>query len=280
MATPGSDFRLDLNGNTLAGKDSVTVDLTRNVGDLAPTQETGGATASRRRLGGLRDPEISAEGLWIADASALNGFPTVTVNPSADDPPTLSNLSEVPLTITRTLVEEANSSNSGYIARSASVVDVTASFAVDVDAVSFNSSGSATSAIISAWESTSGEVPIDIALPGGNTSFEADFIVETIPATAESESITESTIEVSSTGPITETIYTSVGSGLDAILSEAFAQDPTPLTAKFTTGTTSDYSVEGPVLPSELEITIPVESQEEGVSFSGTFPGAGAFTIS
>jgi|APHM01.1.fsa_nt_gi hypothetical protein len=280
MATPGSDFRLDLNGNTLAGKDSVTVDLSRAVGDLAPTPETGGATASRRRLGGLRDPEVSADGLWIADASALNGFPTVTVNPSTSDPPILQNISEVTVTINRTLVEEANSSNSGYIARSASVVDVTASFAVDVNAPEFNASGNASTQLISAWESTSGEIPIDIALPGGNTSFQSDFIVETIPATAEAESITESTIEVSSTGPITDTIYSGVGSGLSEILSEVFAQDPTPLTASFTTGNTSDYTVEGPVLPSELEITIPVESQEEGVSFSGTFPGAGAFTIS
>jgi hypothetical protein len=279
MATPGSDFRLELNGSTLAGKDSVTADLSRAVGDLAPTPETGGSTASRRRLGGLRDPEITADGLWIADASALNGLPTVTTDPGGT-PSTLENVSEVTVTINRTLVEEANSSNSGYIARSASVVDVTASFSVDVDAPTFNSSGSASAALISAWESTSGEVEIDVALPGGNTTFQSTFIVESIPATAEAESVTESTIEVSSTGPITDTIYSSVGSGLDQILSEVFAQDPTPLTAKFTTGAASDYTVEGPVLPSDLEITIPVESQEEGVSFSGTFPGAGAFTIS
>ena len=35
----------------------------------------------------------------------------------------------------------------------------------------------------------------------------------------------------------------------------------------------------GPALPSSVEITIPVEGSEDGVTTSGTLEAAGAFTI-
>ena len=274
--TVGVDFQLQYDSNLIGGKEDATLNFSRNSSDLAPTQGSG--TQFRRRLTGLRDVSVDFDALWLVDATALNGFsPTVTVAPSGAGA-TLERMSEVTITLQRQLVEFENSSNSGYLSRGASVMSATAELSVDIDASQFYSTDAASKLLIDAWDSTQGTTTVEIALPGGNTSFQSDWIVTGFDPNTPAESGAEATFSLESTGVITETIASSLGSGLDAIIAEMFKDDPSAFTALCTTTTDGNWEASGPVLPSELEITIPIEGSEEGVNVSGTLDAAGAWT--
>jgi predicted secreted protein len=228
----------------------------------------------------LKDFSIDTDALWLTGGSALNGFsPTVTVNPSASSPPTLERISEVTLSIERELVEFANSSNAEYLARQPSLLSVSSDISVDVDASQFYSTGNASRQLVDAWDSTSGAVDVDIALPNGNTSFESTFVVSTIDLPTPTDDAAEATFTLESTGVVTETIDSALGSGLNELLTNIFQDDPSSLTAELTTTQTGNVEFTGPVFPSSVEITIPVEGSEDGVNTSVTLDAAGALTI-
>lgn len=276
--TVGVDFQLKYDSNLIGGKEDATLTFSRSSSDLAPTQGSG--TQFRRRLTGLRDVSVDFDALWLVNATALNGFkPTVTVNPSASSPPTMERMSEVTITLNRELVEFANSSNSGYLARGASVMSASAEITVDIDAATFYAADTATKLLIDAWDSADGTEDVDIALPGGNTDFSATWVVTDFDPSTPAEDASEATFSLESTGMITETIGANLGAGLDAIIAEMFKADPTAFTAIATTTTSNNVEFSGPVLPSELQITIPIESSEDGVNVSGTLEAAGAWTI-
>jgi predicted secreted protein len=277
--TVGIDFLLKADTNTIGGREDATLTLERDSADLAPTQGTG--TTSRRQLVGLKDFSIDTDALWLKGGSALNGFsPTVTVNPSASSPPTLKRISEVTLSIERGLVEFANSSNSEYLSRQPSLLSLSTDISVDVDASAFYSTGNASTELVDAWDSTSGSIDVEIKLPGSSpTSFESTFVVSTIDFPAPTDDAAEATFTLESTGAITENINTNLGSGLDTLLTNIFKSDPSSLTADFTTTDTGNVEFTGPVFPSSVEITIPVEGSEDGVTTSVTLDAAGALTI-
>jgi len=276
--TVGIDFLLKAGTSTIGGREDATLNLERDAGDLAPTQGTG--ATFRRQLVGLKDFSIDTDALWLTGGSALNGFsPTVTVNPSASSPPTLERISEVTLSIERELVEFANSSNAEYLARQPSLLSVSSDITVDVDASAFYSTGNASRQLVDAWDSTSGAVDVDIALPNGNTSFESTFVVSTIDLPTPTDDAAEATFTLESTGVVTETIDSALGSGLNELLTNIFQEDPTSLTAELTTTQTGNVEFTGPVFPSSIEITIPVEGSEDGVNTSVTLDAAGALTI-
>jgi len=276
--TVGVDFLLKADTNTIGGREDATLNLERDSSDLAPTQGTG--TTFRRQLVGLKDFSIDTDALWLTGGSALNGFsPTVTVNPSASSPPTLERISEVTLSIERELVEFANASNSEYLSRQPSLLSLSSDISVDVDASAFYSTGNASRELVDAWDSTSGSIDVDIELPNAATSFQSTFVVSTIDLPAPTDDAAEATFTLESTGTITETIDPSLGSGLNALLTNIFQADPTSLTAEFTTTETGNVEFSGPVFPSSVEITIPVEGSEDGVNTSVTLDAAGALTI-
>ena len=276
--TVGVDFLLKADSNTIGGREDATLNLERDASDLAPTQGTG--STFRRQLVGLKDFSIDTDALWLTGGSALNGFsPTVTVNPSASSPPTLERISEVTLSIERELVEFANSSNAEYLARQPSLLSVSSDISVDVDASQFYSTGNASRQLVDAWDSTSGAVDVDIALPNGNTSFESTFVVSTIDLPTPTDDAAEATFTLESTGVVTETIDSALGSGLNELLTNIFQDDPSSLTAELTTTQTGNVEFTGPVFPSSVEITIPVEGSEDGVNTSVTLDAAGALTI-
>jgi predicted secreted protein len=276
--TVGIDFLLKAGSSTIGGREDATLNLERDASDLAPTQGTG--ATFRRQLVGLKDFSIDTDALWLTGGSALNGFsPTVTVNPSASSPPTLERISEVTLSIERELVEFANSSNAEYLSRQPSLLSVSSDISVDVDASAFYSTGNASRQLVDAWNSTSGAVDVDIALPNGNTSFESTFVVSTIDLPAPTDDATEATFTLESTGVVTETIDSDLGSGLNELLTNIFQDDPSSLTAELTTTETGNVEFTGPVFPSSVEITIPVEGSEDGVNTSVTLDAAGALTI-
>jgi len=276
--TVGIDFLLKAGTNTIGGREDATLNLERDASDLAPTQGTG--STFRRQLVGLKDFSIDTDALWLTGGSALNGFsPTVTVNPSASSPPTLERISEVTLSIERELVEFANSSNSEYLSRQPSLLSVSSDITVDVDASQFYSTGNASRQLVDAWDSTSGAVDVDIALPNGNTSFESTFVVSTIDLPTPTDDAAEATFTLESTGVVTETIDSALGSGLNELLTNIFQDDPSSLTAELTTTETGNVEFSGPVFPSSIEITIPVEGSEDGVNTSVTLDAAGALTI-
>jgi predicted secreted protein len=276
--TVGVDFLLKADSNTIGGREDATLNLERDASDLAPTQGTG--TTFRRQLVGLKDFSIDTDALWLTGGAALNGFsPTVTVNPSASTPPTLERISEVTLSIERELVEFANASNSEYLSRQPSLLSLSSDISVDVDASAFYSTGNASKELVDAWDSTSGSIDVDIELPNAATSFQSTFVVSTIDLPAPTDDAAEATFTLESTGTITETIDPSLGSGLNALLTNIFQTDPTSLTAEFTTTETGNVEFSGPVFPSSVEITIPVEGSEDGVNTSVTLDAAGALTI-
>lgn len=276
--TVGIDFLLKAGSSTIGGREDATLNLERDASDLAPTQGTG--STFRRQLVGLKDFSIDTDALWLTGGSALNGFsPTVTVNPSASSPPTLERISEVTLSIERELVEFANSSNAEYLSRQPSLLSVSSDISVDVDASAFYSTGNASRQLVDAWDSTSGAVDVDIALPNGNTSFESTFVVSTIDLPTPTDDATEATFTLESTGVVTETIDSALGSGLNELLTNIFQDDPSSLTAELTTTETGNVEFTGPVFPSSVEITIPVEGSEDGVNTSVTLDAAGALTI-
>ena len=276
--TVGIDFLLKAGTSTIGGREDATLTKERGASDLAPTQGTG--STFRRQLVGLKDFSIDTDALWLTGGSALNGFsPTVTVNPSASSPPTLERISEVTLSIERELVEFANSSNAEYLARQPSLLSVSSDITVDVDASQFYSTGNASRQLVDAWDSTSGAVDVDIALPNGNTSFESTFVVPTIDLSAPTDDAAEATFTLESTGVVTETIDSALGSGLNELLTNIFQDDPSSLTAELTTTQTGNVEFTGPVFPSSVEITIPVEGSEDGVNTSVTLDAAGALTI-
>lgn len=276
--TVGIDFLLKAGTSTIGGREDATLTKERDASDLAPTQGTG--STFRRQLVGLKDFSIDTDALWLTGGSALNGFsPTVTVNPSASSPPTLERISEVTLSIERELVEFANSSNAEYLARQPSLLSVSSDISVDVDASQFYSTGNASRQLVDAWDSTSGAVDVDIALPNGNTSFESTFVVSTIDLSAPTDDAAEATFTLESTGVVTETIGSALGSGLNELLTNIFQDDPSSLTAELTTTQTGNVEFTGPVFPSSVEITIPVEGSEDGVNTSVTLDAAGALTI-
>lgn len=276
--TVGIDFLLKAGTSTIGGREDATLNLERDASDLAPTQGTG--STFRRQLVGLKDFSIDTDALWLTGGSALNGFsPTVTVNPSASSPPTLERISEVTLSIERELVEFANSSNAEYLARQPSLLSVSSDITVDVDASQFYSTGNASRQLVDAWDSTSGAVDVDIALPNGNTSFESTFVVSTIDLPTPTDDAAEATFTLESTGVVTETIDSALGSGLNELLTNIFQDDPSSLTAELTTTETGNVEFTGPVFPSSVEITIPVEGSEDGVNTSVTLDAAGALTI-
>lgn len=276
--TVGVDFLLKSDTNTIGGKEDATLTLEADSAELAPTQGMG--TKFARRLTGIRDWSIDFDALWIANSDALDGFaPTVTVNPSTTSPPTLSRISEVTLTIERNLIEFANSSHSEYNARQPAVLQMSAEIAVDVDASAFYTSGNASRLLVDAWDSTGGTEDVEIALPGGNTSFNATWAVPSIELPTPAEDAAEATFTLESDGTITETINTNLGSGLNSLITNIFADSPASLTALLSTDTTGNFEATGPVYPETIDITIPVEGSEEGVSTSGTLQGAGAITL-
>jgi len=276
--TVGIDFLLKAGTSTIGGREDATLNLERDASDLAPTQGTG--STFRRQLVGLKDFSIDTDALWLTGGSALNGFsPTVTVNPSASSPPTLERISEVTLSIERELVEFSNSSNGEYLARQPSLLSVSSDISVDVDASQFYSTGNASRQLVDAWDSTSGAVDVDIALPNGNTSFESTFVVSTIDLPTPTDDAAEATFTLESTGVVTETIDSDLGSGLNELLTNIFQDDPSSLTAELTTTQTGNVEFTGPVFPSSVEITIPVEGSEDGVNTSVTLDAAGALTI-
>lgn len=276
--TVGIDFLLKAGTNTIGGREDATLNLERDASDLAPTQGTG--STFRRQLVGLKDFSIDTDALWLTGGSALNGFsPTVTVNPSASSPPTLERISEVTLSIERELVEFANSSNAEYLARQPSLLSVSSDITVDVDASQFYSTGNASRQLVDAWDSTSGAVDVDIALPNGNTSLESTFVVSTIDLPTPTDDAAEATFTLESTGVVTETIDSALGAGLNELLTNIFQDDPSSLTAELTTTQTGNVEFTGPVFPSSVEITIPVEGSEDGVNTSVTLDAAGALTI-
>jgi len=276
--TVGIDFKLKGDTNLIGGKEDATLNLERATNELAPTQTTGANFA--RRLGGLKDWSIDYEALWIEDASALSGLsPTVTVNPSGTDPPTLERISEVSITLEREAVEFANSSNSEYIARQPSIIRASAELTVDVDASSFYDSGSASRLLVDAWDSTNGREDVKIALPAGNTDFSATWIVSNIEFPTPTDDATEATFSLESDGDITETLSSNLGSGLDTLISQIFSTSPASITALLSTGTSGSIEFTGEAWLSETEITIPVESAEDGVNTSGTLVAADALTI-
>jgi len=275
--TVGVDFLLKADTNTVGGRDDATLTLERESSELAPTVATGAKFA--RSLAGLKDWTIDYDALYLENSEAISGFsPTVTIDPSGT-PATLDRISEVSLTIERDSIEFANTSHSQYVARRPSVIRMEAEITVDVDASTFYTSGNASRLLLDAWDSTSGREEIEIALPGGNTSFSADWIVSNIDVSAPTDDATEATFSLTSDGTITETISANLGSGLDTIITNIFASSPASLTALFTTDTTGNIEFTGPVFPNSTEITIPVEGAEDGVTVSGTLSAADALTI-
>ena len=275
--TVGVDFIYSYDGNDIGGKEDATATFSRDVSELAPTQGTG--TSFRRRLTGLKDVQIDFDALYLENVTAVSGFsPTVTVDPNGT-PVGLQYISEVTITLNRNLIEFANSQNSEYLARAGAVVDAEAEITVDTDVGQIYSSSSAGKLLIDAWDSTAGTEEVEIALPGGNTSFTSDWVVESFEDTSPAEDAKEMTFSLSSTGAITETLATDLDSGLDGIITTVFATDPSSAEVKGTTSTTGNFEFFGPALPSSVEITIPVEGSEDGVTTSGTLEAAGAFTI-
>jgi len=275
--TVGTDFLLKSDSSTIGGKDGATLTLERDTAELAPTQTTGAQFG--RSLAGLKDWSIDFDALWIADSAALQGFkPTVTVNPSTTSPPTLNFIEEVTITLERDLVEFANTSNSEYVSRQPSIVRASAEIVTDVEADTFYDANTASKLLVDAWDG-SGKEDVEIALPGGSTSFSSTWTIPSVDFDAPSADAVQVTYELESTGTITETVNTNLGSGLDSLVQSIFNSSPSALTALLSTTTTGDIEFSGPVFPSELEITIPVEGAEDGVTTSGTLDGAGALTI-
>jgi len=275
--TVGTDFLLKSDSSTIGGKDGATLTLERDTAELAPTQTTGAQFG--RSLAGLKDWSIDFDALWIADSAALQGFkPTVTVNPSTTSPPTLNYIEEVTITLERDLVEFANTSNSEYVSRQPSIVRASTEIVTDVEADTFYDANTASKLLVDAWDG-SGKEDVEIALPGGSTSFSSTWTIPSVDFDAPSADAVQVTYELESTGTITETVNTNLGSGLDSLVQSIFNSSPSALTALLSTTTTGDIEFSGPVFPSELEITIPVEGAEDGVTTSGTLDGAGALTI-
>lgn len=279
--TVGVDFLLKSDTNTIGGKSDATLNLEADSSELAPTQTTG--TKFARRLTGIHDWSIDFDALWIASSDALDGFaPTVTLNPSASPVgPDLQRISEVTLTIERNLVEFANSSHSQYNARTPAVLQMSAEITVDVDAGAFYTSGNASRMLIDAWDpGVSGDtVDAQISLPGDNTSFDATWTVPTIELPTPAQDAAESTFTLESDGTITDTLNANLGAGLNSLITNIFADSPAALTALLSTDTTGNVEFTGSVFPSTIDITIPVEGSEEGVTTSGTVNGDGALTI-
>jgi predicted secreted protein len=275
--TVGTDFLLKSDSSTIGGKDGATLTLERDTAELAPTQTTGAQFG--RSLAGLKDWSIDFDALWIADSAALQGFkPTVTANPSATSPPTLDFIEEVTITLERGLVEFANTSNSEYVSRQPSIVRASAEIVTDVEADTFYDTDTASKLLIDAWDG-SGKEDVEISLPGGSTSFSSTWTIPSVDFDAPSADAVQVTYELESTGTITETVNANLGSGLDSLVQSIFSSSPSALTALLSTTTTGDIEFSGPVFPSELEITIPVEGAEDGVTTSGTLDAAGALTI-
>jgi hypothetical protein len=276
--TVGVDFLLQSDSNTIAGKEDTTLKLERDSSELAPTQGTG--TQYSRALTGLKDYSIDFDSLWLRNGSAIDGFePTVTVDPSATNSPTLDFISEVTITLEINLIEFANTSHSEYLGRGVSTIRATCEITADVEASSFYTSDTASRLLVDAWDSSDGKADVEVALPGSNTKFDATWILPSVEFTTPAEDATEVSYTLESDGTITETISSNLDSGLDSIITEIFAADPSTLTALVSTTTSSDVEFTGPVLPSTLEITIPVDGAEEGVTTSGTLDAAGPITI-
>jgi predicted secreted protein len=276
--TVGTDFLLKAASNTVGGKSGATLTLERDSAELAPTQTTGVQFA--RSLTGLKDWNIDFDALWIADSSALNGFaPTVVVNPSGTNPPELSFIEEVTITLERDLVEFANTSNSEYISRQPSIVRASAEIVTDVEADTVYDTDTAEKALIDAWDSTSGKLDVELQLPNNNTSFSATWSVPSVEFDAPTEEATQITYSLESDGTITETLNANLGSGLNELLTNIFASNPSSFTALLTTEASGDIEFSGPVFPNEVEITIPVEGSEDGVNTSGSLQAAGALSI-
>lgn len=276
--TVGLDFILSGDGNTIGGKENATLNLESASNELAPTQGTG--TNFARQLKGLKDWSIDYDALWIEDSDALSGLtPTVTVDPGGTAPADLDFMSEISITLEREAIEFANSSNTEYVARQPSIIRASAELSVDVDAGTFYSTGTASRLLMNAWESTSGREDVLIELPAGNTSFQATWIITDVEFSTPSDGATEATFTLESDGTITETISANLGSGLDTLITQIFATSPSVITGLLGTGTTGNVEFTGDVWLSETDITIPVESAEDGVNTSGTLVAADALTI-
>jgi len=276
--TVGIDFLLKADTTTIAGKEDATLNLERATSELAPTQGTGANFA--RRLGGLNDFSIDFDSLWLVSSDAESGFsPTITVNPSATSPPDLKYVSEVSITLERTLVEFANDQHSQYIARGPSTVMSTLEITTDADAGEFYGSGNASKLLIDAWESTDGKEDVKLVLPSSSTDFEATYVVSDIGFSTPTDDATEVTYTLESDGSITDNINTNLDTGLNTLVTNVLSSSPANLTALMETGNTGDVEFTGDVLVSELEITIPVEGAEEGVNTSGTLTGVDSLTI-
>jgi len=276
--TVGLDFILSGDGNTIGGKENATLNLESASNELAPTQGTG--TNFARQLKGLKDWSIDYDALWIEDSGALSGLtPTVTVDPGGTTPTDLDFMSEVSITLEREAIEFANSSNTEYVARQPSIIRASAELSVDVDAGTFYSTGTATRLLMNAWESTSGREDVLIELPAGNTSFQATWIITDVEFSTPSDGATEATFSLESDGTITETISTNLGSGLDTLITQIFSSSPSVINGLLGTGATGNVEFTGDVWLSETDITIPVESAEDGVNTSGTLVAADALTI-
>lgn len=276
--TVGIDFLLKADTNTIGGKEDATLNLERASSQLAPTQGAGSNYA--RRLAGLQDWSIDFDALWLINSDAESGFsPTITVAPSASSPPDLKYVSEVSITLERELIEFANDQHTQYIARGPSMVMASLDITTDVEAAEWYGSGNASKLLVDAWESTDGKEDVKLALPSGSTDFEATYVVSDIGFATPTDDATEVTYTLESDGTITENVNANLGSGLDTLVTNVLSSSPSNLTALIETGTTGDVEFSGDVLVEELEITIPVEGAEEGVTTSGTLTGADSLTI-
>jgi len=277
--TVGVDFLLKSNSTVIGGKEDATLNKEAASSELAPTQGTG--TQFARSLTGLKDWSIDFDSLWLLSSNAESGFaPTVQVNPSASPAgPTLNRITDVTLTLERNLIEFANSSNSEYIARGAGVMRMTAEITVDIDATNFYATDTASKLLIDAWNSTGGEEDVRIELPSTSTNFEATWIVSDISIDTPADDAAQATFSLESDGTITENINSNLDTGLDNLITPFFASNPSTVTALLTTDNSGDIEWSGEVLPSTLDINIPVDGAEEGVNVSGTVDGDGSLTI-
>lgn len=275
----GLDLELQVDSNVIGGKDDATITLSRDASELPPNAATGSVFG--RSLVGLRDAQIAFNALWIANSAALNGFkPTLDVGPvsPATTTPTLKGVTEVVLSFSRDMVAFNNDTHAGWRARRPSVVRCGLSVSLDYfDPESSN--GAAYKQLQDAFQDTAGEADISVQLPGGNTSFDAKWVITEIPIGGGNSDAVNNQLAFQSNGDITETINSNLGTGLDTLLTNILADTPSAITALFTTTESGNTEYTGDFYPSEIEITIPVASSEDGVTVSGTLLAADETTI-
>jgi len=273
----GLDLDLSVDGSAIGGKDDATLTLSRDSSELPPNSSTGSQFG--RSLVGLRDATIDFNALWIASSSALNGFsPTIDVG-GGTSPDTLGGVTEVTINLQRDNVEFANDQHSGWRARRPSVLRATLNISLDYfDPES--TTGAAYKALQTAFETTAGTETVDVALPGGNTSFSSSWVIEEIPIGGGNSDPVNNTLTLQSTGTITETINANLGSGLDTLITNLFtAPDSATAITALLANSAGNTEYTGDFWPENLEITIPVADSENGVTVSGTLAAADSLTI-